>query len=232
MKKLLPLICILLLNCTLYGQQKDYAEIKFKSKLRQYTKTLPKTAELGVHKEIFIELINLLAGKSYSEIEKEDLANKLWLAISNPEKFDFIYKDFSLNTIENWGVKIKFEDPNFEPNPYLAQWTKTEDEFIYFQWATMKILNAMQLMAYGEESNIAAKSIQKLVLLNGFNLPKSKPNEHTYDYLIRINPLIKNNNLVIIVFNARYDFTVCEFEHKDEIINLFEKIHCTFEIPY
>jgi hypothetical protein len=225
------LLYILVFNCTVYGQQKDYAEIKFKSKLRQYTKTIPKTAELGITKELFADLIHQLSGDVHSEIEQADFTNKLWLAISNPEKFDFVYKDFSLNTIENWGKKIKFEDPDFEPNPYLAQWTQTEDEFIYFQWATLHILNHMQLMAYGEEAKIAANSIKQLALLEGTSFPKPKPNEFTYDYLSRVNNQIKSKDLVLIVYNAHYDFTVCKKENKDKIIELFEKLHCEFVQP-
>ena len=231
MKSIFSLLFILLLSCSVYGQQKDYAEIKFKSKLRQYTKTVPKTTEIGITKELFGELINQLSGEAYSETEKAEFTNKLWLAISNPEKFDFIYKDFSLNTIENWGKKIKFEDPNFEPNPYLAQWTKTEDEFIYFQWASLNILNHIGLMAYGEQSKIAENSIKKLVLLKDFTFPKSKPNEFTYDYLIRINKQLQSKGLVLIVYNAHYDFTVCKLENKEKIFQLFEILYCEFVQP-
>lgn len=231
MRHICFLLCILFINCSIYAQQKDYAEIKFKSKLRQYTKTIPKTAELGITKDLFADLINQLSGDIYSETEKVDFTNKLWLAISNPEKFDFIYKDFSLNTIENWGKKIKFEDPNFEPNPYLAQWTKTEDEFIYFQWASLQILKQIQLMAYGEEAKIAANSMKKLALLKGFTFPNSKTNEFTYDYLTRINNQIKSKGLVLIVYNAHYDFTVCKIENKEKIVALFEKLHCEFIQP-
>lgn len=231
MKKILPFIYILLVTCLVYGQQKDYAEIQFKSKLRHYTKTLPKTTQLGVHKELFVELVDLLGDGTYSDAEKTEISNKLWLAISNPEKFDFIYKDFSLNTIENWGKKIKFEDPDFEPNPYLAQWTKTEDEFIYFHWATMKILNHVNLMSYGEESRIAEKSIKNLALLKGFQFPKAKPYEYTYDYLNRINAQIKSKGLVLMIYNKYYDFTVSTFEHQQQIMDLLDKIHCEFVVP-
>ncbi len=231
MKQIFPLLFILLLSCSVFGQQKDYAEIKFKSKLRQYTKTIPKTAELGITKEFFADIINQLSGAIYSETEKADFTNKLWLAISNPEKFDFVYKDFSLHTIENWGKKIKFEDPNFEPNPYLAQWTKTEDEFIYFQWATLNVLNHIGLMAYGEESKIAENSIKKLALLKGFTFPKSKSNEFTYDYLKRVNNQIKSKGLVLLVYDAHYNFTVCTIENKEKILQLFEILYCEFVVP-
>jgi hypothetical protein len=116
----------------LISQNKDYTEIKFKSKLRNYTKTLPKTKIYGIDKNLFTELVNYLTLDVYTQNQKTDLANKLWLAVSNPQKFDFVYKDYSLRTIKNWGVKIKFEDPNFEPNPYLARWTNTGDDIFIF----------------------------------------------------------------------------------------------------
>ena len=95
-----------------FCQQKDYTEIKFKSKLRNYTKVMPQTKEFGIDKELFVELVDKLTMEAYSETEKAALANKLWLAVSNPQKFDFVYKDCSLNTIKSWGIKIKFEDPD------------------------------------------------------------------------------------------------------------------------
>ena len=107
-----------------FGQHRDYTKIKFKSKLRSYSKTLPDTRRYDITKAYIEDIINLLTQDLYSEKEKKELTNRIWLALSNPKNFDFIYKDYSINTIKNWGKKIKFEDPNFEPNPYLAEWTK------------------------------------------------------------------------------------------------------------
>ncbi|RLD81745.1 MAG: hypothetical protein DRJ07_08895, partial [Bacteroidetes bacterium] len=60
MKKALPLLYLLLLSYFLIAQQKDYTNIKFKSKLRSYTKTKPKAKELGIDKKVFTELADLL----------------------------------------------------------------------------------------------------------------------------------------------------------------------------
>ena len=159
MKKSILLLLLLLNGIWAFPQQKDYTAIKFKSKLRNYTKVLPKTEEFGIDRELFVQLADMLTMEAFSESEKTALANKLWLAVSNPQKFDFVYKDYSLNTIKNWGVKIKFEDPNFEPNPYLAKWTVTEDEFIYSHWAITQILTYEGLMAYSEKAKVAQKAI-------------------------------------------------------------------------
>jgi len=212
----------------LVAQKKDYTEIHFKSKLRNYTKVLPKTEEIGINKELFSELVELLANDSYSEDQKLNFTNKLWLAISNPQKFDYVYKDFSLKTIKNWGVKIKFEDPNFEPNPYLEKWTNTGDEYLYFQWASIQILTYLNLMAYGEDGENARDAITNLKCLQGINPPSSGINEFTYNYLTKVSSRIKNKGLVILIYNNHYDFTVCKIEDKEKVIGLFEKLNWEF----
>jgi len=213
------------------AQQKEYTSIKFKSKLRSYTKTKPKTKEFGINKEIFSELADLLTLDSYSEKEKKDLANKLWLAVSDPKKFDFVYKDFSLRTIKNWGVKIKFEDINFEPNPYLAEWTNNGDDFLYFQWAVTQILTYSKLMAYSEKAKVAQKNIHDLILLKNMKFYAAKPNEFAYNYLHRNNAILKKKGLTILIFNNNFDYTVCKIEDKDRVIELFGKLKWEFVVP-
>ena len=215
MKRAPILFFLLLFTISVCSQQKDYTEIKFKSKLRNYTKTLPKTKEYGIDRELFTELVKYLTLDHFTEIQKDDLTNKLWLAVSNPQKFDFVYKDFSLTTIKNWGVKIKFEDPNFEPNPYLARWTNTGDEFIYFQWAITQILTYEKLLTYSEKAQVAQKSIHNLLLLKNMEFYKANPNEYAYSYLNRNNNLLQKKGLVIIIYNNHFDYTVCKIEDKD-----------------
>lgn len=228
MKNILLIICFVFFSSSAVAQKKDYTEIHFKSKLRNYTKVLPKTKEIGINKEIFSELVELLANDLYSENQKINFSNKLWLAISNPQKFDYVYKDFSLKTIKNWGVKIKFEDPNFEPNPYLEKWTNTGDEYLYFQWASIQILTYLKLMAYGEDGSSAKNALMNLKSLEGIHPPNSSTNEYTYDYLSRVSSLLKKRGLVILIYNNHYDFTVCKIEDKEKIIGLFEKLHWEF----
>jgi hypothetical protein len=215
----------------LIAQQKDYTSIKFKSKLRSYTKTKPKVKELGINKEIFTELADLLTVDSYTEREKKDLANKLWLAVSDPKKFDFVYKDFSLKTIKNWGVKIKFEDINFEPNPYLAEWTNNGDHILYFQWAVTQILTYSKLMAYSEKAKVAQKNIHDLLLLKNMKFYPAKPNEFAYNYLHRNNEILKKKGLTILIYNNNFDYTVCRIEDKDKVIELFGKLKWEFVVP-
>jgi len=167
----------------------------------------------------------------YSENQRIDLANKLWLAVSNPQKFDFVYKDYSLKTIKNWGVKIKFEDPNFEPNPYLAKWTVTEDEFIYSHWAITQILTYEGLMAYSEKAKVAQKAINELKLLEKLNFYQAKPDEYAYDYLHRNNQLLKKRGLVVLIYNYHFDYIVCKIEDQDKVIELLGRLKLEYVVP-
>ena len=231
MKKVTFLLIFLLTGIMSFSQHKDYTEIRFKSKLRSYTKVKPKTAIHGITRELFVELVDHLTMDAYDSIEKESLSNKLWLAVSNPEKFDFVYKDYSLSTIKNWGVKIKFEDPNFEPNPYLARWTVTGDEFIYFQWAITQILTHEKLMVYSEKAKVAQKAIYELKLVEGIKFYQAKPDEFSYDYLHRNNQLLRNKGLVFLIYNHHYDYFVCELASQDRVIELMGKLKWEFIAP-
>jgi len=230
-KKFVILFIVLLYGICAFPQQKDYTAIKFKSKLRNYTKVLPKTKEFGIDKELFVELVDILTVDIFSENKKVDLSNKLWLAVSNPQKFDFVYKDYSLKTIKNWGVKIKFEDPNFEPNPYLAKWTVTEDEFIYSHWAITQILTYEGLMAYSEKAKVAQKAINELLVLEKLKFYQAKPDEYAYDYLHRNNDLLRKRGLVVLIYNYHFDYIVCKIEDKDKVIELLSRLKLEFIEP-
>lgn len=231
MKKFVILYIVLFYSMGSFAQQKDYTAIKFKSKLRNYTKVLPKTKEFGIDKELFVQLTDMLTLDLFSEAQKADLSNKLWLAVSNPQKFDFVYKDYSLKTIKNWGVKIKFEDPNFEPNPYLAKWTLTEDEFIYAHWAITQILTYEGLMAYSEKAKVAQKAINELILLEKLKFYQARPDEYAYDYLHRNNELLKKRGLVVLIYNYHFDYIVCEIDNKDKVIELLNRLKLEFVAP-
>lgn len=192
---------------------------------------MPKTKEFDINKELFVELVDKLTMEAYSAEAKAALANKLWLAVSNPHKFDFVYKDYSLKTIKNWGVKIKFEDPNFEPNPYLAKWTITGDEFIYFQWAITQILTHEKLMAYSEKAKVAQKAIHELALLQNMNFYDARPDEYAYDYLRRNNALLSKKGIVIIIYNYHFDYMVCKIEDKDRVMELMSRLKWEFVVP-
>lgn len=230
-RKTIFLYFTLLYGIGILAQQKDYTEIQFKSKLRNYTKVLPKTKEFGIDKDLFVQLSDLLTMDAFDENQKIDLANKLWLAVSNPQKFDFVYKDYSLKTIKNWGVKIKFEDPNFEPNPYLAKWTVTADEFIYMHWAITQILTHEGLMAYSEKAKVAQKAINELLLLSKLKFYQAKPDEYAYDYLHRNNSLLKKRGLVILIYNYHFDYIVCEIENKDKVLELLSRLKLEYIEP-
>lgn len=231
MKKTILLLYLLLFSYFMIAQQKDYTNIKFKSKLRSYTKTKPKAKELDIDKQLFIELADLLTLDTYNEREKKELANKLWLAVSDPKKFDFVYKDFSLKTIKNWGVKIKFEDINFEPNPYLAEWTNNGDDILYFQWAVTQILTYSKLMTYSEKARVAQKNIHNLLLLKNMKFYAAKSNEFAYDYLHRNNAILKKKGLTILIYNNNFDYTVCKIADKEKVIALLGKLKWEFVVP-
>ena len=231
MKNPALLFIILFYSICVLAQQKDYTQIQFKSKLRNYTKVLPKIKEMDIDKQLFVELVDMLTMDKFSENEKVELSNKLWLAVSNPQKFDFVYKDYSLKTIKNWGIKIKFEDPNFEPNPFLAKWTVTEDEFIYMHWAITQILSYEGLMAYSEKAKVAQKAINELLILEKLNFYKAKPDEYAYDYLRRNNTLLTKRGLVVLIYNYHFDYIVCKIEDKDKVVELLNRIKLEFIAP-
>ena len=213
------------------GQQKDYTNIKFKSKTRHYSKIIPNTKDNGIDKELVTSIIDILSVDIFTEREKKELSNKIWLALSNPQKFDFVYKDYSLNTIKNWGVKIKFENPNFEPNPYLCEWTNKEDDFIYFQWVMTNILTHEGLLAYGDETKKVYKTINNLVMIKDIRFPYPSSSEYPYSYLNRMNKSLKKRGIIILMFENNFDFLVCKIEDQDQIIELLQNFHWSFAVP-
>ncbi len=231
MKKTFVLITLLFIGLASIGQQKDYTNIKFKSKTRHYSKIIPNTKDNGIDKELVTSIIDILSVDIFTEREKKELSNKIWLALSNPQKFDFVYKDYSLNTIKNWGVKIKFENPNFEPNPYLCEWTNKEDDFIYFQWVMTNILAHEGLLAYGDETKKVYKTINNLVMIKDIRFPYPSSSEYPYSYLNRMNKSLKKRGIIILMFENNFDFLVCKIEDQDQIIELLQNFHWSFAVP-
>ncbi|MEN8126034.1 MAG: hypothetical protein ABFR32_13005 [Bacteroidota bacterium] len=231
MKKTFALIALLFIGFASIGQQKDYTNIKFKSKLRNYSKIIPNTKENGIDKELVSSIIDILTKDIFTEREKKELSNKIWLALSNPEKFDYVYKNYSLNTIKNWGVKIKFENPNFEPNPYLCEWTNKEDDFIYFQWVLTNILTHEGLLSYGDVTKKVYKSINNLVMIKNIRFPAPTYNEYPDSYLNRMNKALQKKGLIILMFENNFDFLVCKIEDKDQLTELLHNFHWSFAAP-
>ena len=231
LKRTIVLLLLLVNFFVASGQHRDYTKIKFKSKLRSYSKTLPNTKKYGITKTSIEDILNLLSLDLYNEKEKKELTNKIWLALSNPKKFDFIYKDYSINTIKNWGKKIKFEDPNFEPNPYLAEWTKKEDDILYFQWALTNILTYEGLMSYGDEAKKVYATINNLKLLKKFKFPRPSSNDYSDTYLHKINARLVKKGIVILMFENNFDYIACKTSVKEDLIEKFKKIYWAFAAP-
>ena len=60
---------------------------------------------------------------------------------------------------------------------------------------------------------------------------KAKRDEYAYDYLNRVNNLLKSKGLVILIYNHHFDYTVCKIEDKDKVVKLFEKLKWEFVVP-
>jgi len=120
---------------------------------------------------------------------------------------------------------------NFEPNPFLAKWTVTEDEYIYMHWAITQIMSYEGLMAYSEKAKVAQKAINELIILEKLNFYQAKPDEYAYDYLRRNNQLLKKRGLVVLIYNYHFDYIVCKIEDKDKVVELLDRLKLEFIAP-
>ena len=140
MKKRLLLLLILLVAFSLSYGQMDYSEVQFRSYIYKYKEEQPRTSEIGIEKEFLEEIVYLLGKDIYTRQEMEEIVYKTWLAMENPKVFDFVYKDFAVSSNKNWGSENENGEIVLEPNPYLTDWTVSDDEYPYFQLALNKML--------------------------------------------------------------------------------------------
>ncbi len=229
-RKLLPLT-FLIFNFIAYSQVTDYADVKFKSDIYEYKKEEPRTKQLGIDKTLLTEIIDLLGDNLYTKKQKEEIINKAWLAFSNPKVFDFVYKDFAVKTINNWGHKNAKGELVLEPNPYLTEWTINDDEFPYFQIALSKILDYYSLITYGDDAEGVRSSFNELLVTKDINLQDPKDDDWAYSYLKTVNTQLEKKGLVALVTKGHYDIIVCKIDEKDKLTNLFKKIKWDFVKP-
>jgi len=231
MKKLiLLLITTLYVQATVYAQE-DYAKVVFKSKIYEYKEVEPRTAELGVNRDIIAQIVNLLGDEFYNDVEKKEIVNKAWLALTNPKMFDFVYKDFAVKTIKNWGYKNEKGELVLEPNPYLTEWTISDKEFPYFQLALSKILEYFDLITYGDDADGVKSSFTELKITKNIKFQDPAADDWAYSYLTRVNAELSKKGLVALVTKGYYNIIVCKLEQKQMLTDLFKKLDWDFIQP-
>ena len=220
--KLLPILIFLTLNFISFGQM-DYSDIRFKSYIYEYKDVEPRTSELGIEKQMLAEIVSLLSEDIYTTSEQEEIIEKAWLAIANPKIFDFIYKDFAICSNKTWDTKNQKGEIVLEPNPYLTDWTVSDDEYPYFQLALNKIFEYFDLMTYGDDAESVASSFNELLITKDFVFSNPKEDDWAYSYLETVNLELEKKGLVALVTKGYYNIIVCNIENKDELTSLFEK---------
>ncbi len=219
--KLLPVLTFLTLNFMAFGQI-DYSDIQFKSYIYEYKDVEPRTSELGIEKQMLADIICLLGEDIYTKSEQEEIIEKAWLAIANPKIFDFIYKDFAISSNKTWDTKNQKGEIVLEPNPYLTDWTVSDDEYPYFQLALNKIFEYFELMTYGDDAESVASSFNELLITKDFVLSHPKDDDWAYSYLETVNLELEKKGLVALVTKGYYNIVVCNIENKDKLTSLFE----------
>ncbi len=221
-RKLLFIITSLLISSSLSAQM-DYSKVKFRSSVYEYKSEKPDAGRLGINRELLSEIIDMLGESKYTKEQKEDIAEKAWLALTNPKMFDYVYKDFAINSNSNWGTKNAKGEIVLEPNPYLTDWTISEDEYPYFQLAFNKILDYFKLMSYGDDADSVASSFNELLLTKDLKFSDPKEDDWAYSYIETVNTELAKKGLVALVTKGYYQIVVCELKDKERITSLFEK---------
>lgn len=220
-RKLLSLSIFLAINSFAFGQT-DYSDVEFRSYIYKYKEDAPRTTEIGIEKQMLTEIVDLLSGKLYSKAEKEDIVDKMWLALENPKTFDYVFKDFAVSSNKNWGTRNAKGEIVLEPNPYLTDWTVSDDEYPYFQLTLNKILDYFQLMTYGDDAESVASSFSELLITKDIQFLPPKDDDWAYSYIESVNLELEKKGLVALVTKGYYNIVVCDLENKDKITSLFE----------
>ena len=220
-RRLLSTLTFLFFVFISFGQT-DYSNIHFKSYIYEYKDVEPRTSELGIDKQMLVDIVNLLGEDLYTKSEQKEITDKAWLAIANPKIFDFIYKDFAISSNKTWDTKNAKGEIVLEPNPYLTDWTVSDDEYPYFQLALNKIFEYFQLMTYGDDAESVATSFDELLITKDFDLSSPKDDDWAYSYLETVNLELEKKGLVALVTKGYYNIVVCDIKNKDKLTTLFE----------
>ena len=221
-KKLLFILTFLVISFTSFGQT-DYSNVQFRSYIYKYKDSDPRTSELGIEKQFIADIVGLLGKNIYTKAEQEDIVYKTWLALANPKTFDYVFKDFAVSSNKNWGTKNAKGEIVLEPNPYLTDWTVSDDEYPYFQLALNKILEYFQLMTYGDDAESVATSFNELLITKDFKFTEPKDDDWAYSYIESVNAELEKKGLVALVTKGYYNIVVCDLANKDKLTTLFEK---------
>ena len=229
-KKLLPLLTFLVVVFSAQSQT-DYSKVTFSSKIYKYKNDNPRTQELGIDKNLVINIIELLSDTLYSQQEKTEIINKAWLAFKAPKTFDFVYKDFAIRTNKSWSQVGSNGNLVVEPNPYLTEWTINDDEFPYFQIALNKILDYYSLISYADDVSSVKASFNELLVTRGLNFKDPTEEDWAYSYLQTVNTELAKKGLIALVTKGYYDIIVCKINKKKELTDLFKKIKWDLVTP-
>ncbi len=231
MKKVLLFIIAIIFSFIAIAQTTDYSKVIFRSEIYQYKDTKPKTQELGIDKDLLIDIISQLGDSLYTEKEQKEIIDKAWLAFTNPKLFDFVYKDFAVTTLNNWGKPNTNGKLVLEPNPYLTEWTVSNGEFSYFQLALSKILNHYSLITYGDDAEAVKSSFNELLITKDISFQDPKDDDWAYSYLESVNNELVKKGLVALVTKGYYNIIVCKIEKKEKLTELFKKLDWEFIQP-
>ena len=231
MKKVLLFLTVIIFNFIAIAQKTDYSKVIFSSKIYEYKETKPRTQKLGIDKDLLVDIIDKLGDSLYTKKEQTEIIEKAWLAFTNPKMFDFVYKDFAVNTLNNWGEMNAKGELVLEPNPYLTEWTISNGEFPYFQLALSKILKHYSLVTYGDDAESVKSSFNELLITKDINFQEPKDDDWAYSYLETVNSDLEKKGLVALITKGYYNIIVCKIDKKEEITELFKKLKWDFIQP-
>lgn len=213
-------------------QEPDYTIIKFKSRVKEYKKEKPSFEGLNITKETISDIVNILGKPFYTTEERDEITEKAWLSLTDPQKFDFVHKDYAVRSYPNW------DKPNFqgkivlEPNQYLKDWTNADTELDYFKIALHRILTYQGLMGYGEDAKETKKYLSKMKYAKGLHFRSVYPKDWTNSYLQSLKPQLAKKKLVVLITNnSNYEFMICKASVKSELLELFGRMRWKFVDP-
>ncbi|MCB0475147.1 MAG: hypothetical protein KDC69_05690 [Flavobacteriaceae bacterium] len=229
-KYLICFLAVFLSTVNLFAQP-DYSSITFKSKLHEYKKKKPDLTAVDFDKGNLKEVVKLLGSQFYSDTEIDDITDRIWLSFTDPEKFDFVFKDLAIQTQPNWNKKNARGQIILEPNPFLAEWTQSDGELQYMQRAFANILSYYNLMAYSDDAISTKKSIGKLLFTRKMAFKQASSGDWTNSYLKYVNTLVKPKGYTALIAQGGYDFLICKTTDVNALEDLMIKLHWNFIEP-
>ena len=209
--------------------QPDYANIRFHSTIIEYKKEKPSMEGFDFKKEDILSIIAALGSDFYTEDEIKDITEKVWLALINPKQFDYVFKDIAVQSIPNWSKKNFKGEIVIEPNPFLAKWTKSQNDILYFKGALGQLLTFYKLMGYSEDAKGVKKALAKMSHTKKYKFRSIRSDDWTSYFLSSANAVLKPKGLISMISN--FDFFVCKVDKKDELVTLLQKMDWYFEVP-